>query len=84
MIEDGLYSDVVVIPLSSQLKTNDFTLSIKKRDRLLKDSTLLCNALKMINAKRLQIEEGKLTVLTAEEVQQVESILQHLLDVSQS
>ena len=81
MIEDGLYSDVVVVPLSSKLKNNDFTLTIKKRDNLHKDSTLLCNAVKMINVKRLMLEEGSLTVLTTKEVEQVESIFHHLFDL---
>ena len=80
MIEDGLYSDVVIIPLSSQLKDNDFTLTIKKRDHLLKDSALLCNAIKMINVKRLQLEKGVLTILTIKEVEEVESILYRLFD----
>ena len=83
MIEDGLYSDVIIIPLSSKLKENDFTLTIKRRDDLHKDSTLLCNAVKMINVKRLETEAGRLTVLTAEEVEQVESILHHLFDFKQ-
>ena len=36
MIADGLYSDVVVIPLSSKIKNNDFTLTIGKRNALKK------------------------------------------------
>lgn len=80
MIEDGLYSDVVIIPLSPKTRDNNFTLSIQKREKLLKDSTLLCNAVKMINAKRLQTEDGILTSLTAAEVERVESILHHLFD----
>ena len=82
MIEDGLYSDVVIIPLSSQLKENDFTLTIKKRDKLQKDSSVLCNAVKMINSKRLMLDEGLLTTLTIDEVKHVELILQHLFDCS--
>ena len=83
MIEDGLYSDVIIIPLSSKLKDNDFTFAIKKRDKLQKDSTLLCNAVKMINSKRLMLDEGMLTTLTRDEVKQVELIIHHLFDCSQ-
>ena len=62
MISENLYSDVVIIPLSSQIKKNDFTHVLKKRDKLKKDSTVLCNDIKMINTKRLIVEEGVLNV----------------------
>ena len=80
MITDGIYSDVIIIPLSSKMKINDFTLSIKKRDKLQKNSSLLCNAIKMVNSKRLMLDEGVLTVLTDQETIQVESILKQLFD----
>ena len=82
MIEDEIYSDVIIIPLSSKIKINDFTLSIKKRDKLQKNSSLLCNAIKMINSKRLMLDEGVLTALNENEVIQVEAILKHLFDCS--
>jgi len=72
MIADGLYADVVVIPLSSQMKKNDFTVHIKKRDGLEKESILLCNAVKMINVKRLMVDGGALTVLSDKELEDVE------------
>lgn len=80
MIKDDLYRDVVIIPLSSQLKKSDFTFSLEKRDKLEKKSTLLCNAVKMINVKRLQVDKGCLTVLTKEEIKRVEKMLQLLFD----
>ena len=80
MIEDGIYSDVIIIPLSSKIKSNDFTLTLKKRDMLEKESSLLCNAVKMINSKRLMLDKGVLTVLSEHEVVEVESILKHLFD----
>ena len=80
MITDGIYSDVIIIPLSSKMKINDFTLSIEKRDKLQKNSSLLCNAIKMVNSKRLMLDEGVLTVLTDQETIQVESILKQLFD----
>ncbi len=82
MLEDGLYSDVVIIPLSSKNRTNDFTLAIQKREQLHKDSVLLCNAVKMINSKRLLLQKGLLTTLTKDEVIEVESILKNLFDCS--
>ena len=81
MIEDGLYNDVIVIPLSSKIKINDFTLILKNRDRLAKDSTILCNTIKMINAKRLLLDEGILTMLLENEIYEIEKILMNLFDI---
>ena len=80
MIEDGIYSDVIIIPLSSKIRSNDFTLTLKKRDALEKESSLLCNAVKMINSKRLMLENGVLTVLSKSEILEVESRLKSLFD----
>ena len=72
MIEDGLYDEVVVIPLSSQIKESDLTWVLPKRDKLEKRSTVLCHALKMISAKRLLTEQGVLTILRDNELQEIE------------
>ena len=72
MLAEDLYTDVIVIPLSSQIKKNDFTYIINKRDKLEKKSTLLCNAIKMIHAKRLILEDGILTRLSESEMKAVE------------
>ena len=81
MVEDGLYDDVIVIPLSSQIKKSDFTYVIRRRDLLQKDSTLLCNAIKMVKASRLLKEHGVLTRLTEEEIKLVEKKVLLLLDI---
>ena len=81
MISENLYSDVVIIPLSSQIKKSDFTYVLKKRDKLKKDSTLLCNAIKMIHSKRLLIQDGVLTKLTNAEIQHIEEKIFLLLDM---
>ena len=81
MIEDGLYSDVVVIPLSTKIKISDFTFILKSRDSLAKDSTILCNTVKMINAKRLLLDEGILTILSENEMHNIEKILMNLFDI---
>lgn len=81
MISENLYSDVVIIPLSSQIKESDFTYVLKKRDSLKKDSTVLCNAIKMIHSKRLLVEEGILTKLTDAEVHFIEEKISLLLDM---
>ena len=81
MIEDGLYNDVIVIPLSSKIKINDFTVILKSRDSLLKDSTILCNTIKMINSKRLLLNQGVLTTLVENEILDIEKILMNLFDI---
>ena len=81
MIEDGLYSDVIVIPLSSKIKINDFTAIVKSRDRLAKDSTILCNTIKMIHSKRLLLGEGVLTTLEEHEIHNIEKIVMNVCDI---
>ena len=80
MLSETTYNDVIVIPLSSKIVKNDFSYTINKRDKLEKDSTVLCNAVKMINADRLKINEGYLTKLTKNEIAIIENILYKLFD----
>ena len=82
MISDKLYTDVIVIPLSSKIKKSDFTFVLKKRDDLKKDSTILCNAIKMINVKRIKKEDGVLTTLSTSEIQEIERKLLLVLDIN--
>ena len=82
MISDNLYTDVIVIPLSSKIRKSDFTFIIKQRDSLKKDSTILCNELKMINIKRIQKEDGVLTTLTTQEIQEIERRVLLVLDIN--
>ena len=81
MVDDGLYSDVIVIPLSSKIRVNDFSFVLKSRERLVKESTVLCNTIKMIHAKRLLLEKGVLTTLSEHEIHEIEKILMHLFDI---
>lgn len=81
MIGDNLYKDVIVIPLSSKIKESDFTFIVKKRDKLQKDSTILCNTIKMINSKRIIKEEGVLTTLNQQELKEIEQKLLLVLDI---
>ena len=82
MISDNIYTDVIVIPLSSKIKKSDFTFVLKQRDNLKKDSTILCNAIKMINVKRIKKEEGVLTTLSSLEIQEIERRLLLVLDIN--
>jgi mRNA-degrading endonuclease toxin of MazEF toxin-antitoxin module len=67
-----LYDDVIIIPLSSKMKESDFTFSLEKRDKLQKNSTILCHAIKMIASKRVLQNEGKLTTLNESEMKEIE------------
>jgi len=82
MLTESEYKDVVVLPLSSKIRKNDFSYFIKKRDRLQKDSVILCNAIKMIDASRLIVEEKPLTTLSDEEIKEIEDILYNLFGCS--
>ena len=73
MIDDGLYDDVVIVPLSSSFKKSDFTVVLQKRAKLEKDSTVLCHAIKMISAKRLLLDRGVLLKLSDDELSDIES-----------
>ncbi len=80
MLSDTTYNDLIVIPLSSKIVKSDFSYIIKKRDKLEKDSTILCNAIKMINANRVKIDKGYLTKLNHNEIKKIEDILYKLFD----
>ncbi len=82
MLSDSEYKDVVILPLSSKIRKNDFAYFIKKRDNLEKDSVILCNAVKMIDFSRLIIEDKPLTKLTKKEINEIEDILYFLFDCS--
>ena len=80
MVERTKFNDVVVLPLSSQIRDNQFSYKIDARDRLEKDSVILCNAIKMINADRLLLDKGVLTTLSKKEIIDIERILYLLFD----
>jgi len=80
MLSETIFSDVIVIPLSSKIVKNDFAYIINERDKLEKDSAILCNAIKMVNAKRLKIDNGYLTKLDDNEIVEIEKILYKLFD----
>lgn len=65
---DKLDSAVVILPLSSQIRGNEFTYFLKKQEKLEKDSVIVCNAIKMIDADRLLLDKGVLLSLTSEQI----------------
>ena len=82
MVADELYDDVIIIPLSSKMKESDFTFSLKKRDKLEKNSTILCHAIKMIASKRLLLNEGILTKLNKNEMKEIEKRISLVLGMN--
>jgi len=73
MVEEGLYDYVIVLPLSSQIKRHDYAYDLPKRERLEKESIVLCHSVKMIAAKRLYLERGCLMRLHDDEIKEIES-----------
>ena len=61
--------------------SSDFTLKLDVRDKLEKKSVILCNAIKMVSADRLLLENGKITVLRKNEIEKIETILRLLFDM---
>jgi len=82
MVERTQFNDVVVLPLSSKIRENDFYYHLEPRDNLEKESVILCNAIKMISADRLLTDKGLLTQLSEDEMVEIEKILYILFDCS--
>lgn len=79
MLDETPYKDVVVLPLSSQIRENDFSYYLPAQEKLEKASVVLCNAIKMIDASRILQEKGVLLKLSDEEILEIENILYNLL-----
>lgn len=75
MLNDTKFKDVIILPMSSQIRDNDFSYFIKAKDALKKDSMILCNAIKMIDASRLMMNDGMLLKLNQKEILDIENIL---------
>ena len=78
MLSSTKFKDVIVLPLSSKIRESDFTYFISACDNLEKDSVVLCNAIKMIDASRIQHDNGLLYKLTVKEIADIENILYNL------
>lgn len=75
MLSETKFQDVIVLPLSSQIRESDFSYFIKAKKNLKKDSVVLCNAIKMIDASRILEKEGLLYTLNEQELLDIENIL---------
>jgi mRNA interferase MazF len=79
MVDELLYQDVIVLPLSSKIVQSEYSYLIKARESLRKDSAILCNAIKMISSDRIYHQDGVLTTLSDGEIVDIEKILYNLL-----
>ena len=79
MLSETQYKDVVVLPLSSKIRKNDFSYYIPAQEKLEKESVVLCNAIKMIDASRILQDKGVLLKLSQKQILEIENILYNLL-----
>jgi mRNA interferase MazF len=81
-LQETNFKDVVILPLSSKIRENDFCYFVPSSNNLQKDSVVLCNAIKMIHFDRLLLDKGILTTLSHKQVKDIEKILYNLLECS--
>jgi len=74
----GEYYTVLVLPLSANIVKTNLRVKIKQRDKLTKDSQVVCNALGVIGIEKL-IE--KVTMLSDEEMKEVDIKVKEILGV---
>ena len=74
------HTTIIIVPLTTQLSSHTYPLrySIKKRDKLAKDSELLCDQIRAIDSNRLL--EEQLTSLSTKEMLEIEAQIQIILD----
>ncbi len=71
----NLYHNIIVIPITSRLLGGDYRVRIEKRDKLIKDSEIVCNAIGIVSADRILFKKGLVTSLKEEEEREVEKKL---------
>ena len=74
----GDYNSIIVLPLSGNIVETDLRVLIKKRDKLKKDSQIVCNALGIIGVEKIIFDEI-VTTLTDEELNKVDKIVKDIL-----
>ncbi len=80
-LNEVLHPTVVILPLTTNLiDQNILRFRIKKRDRLEKDSDVLCDQIRAIDIERIKSEP--LTTLSDEELLQIEQRVKIVLDFS--
>jgi len=80
-LNEVLHPTVIILPLTTNLiDQNILRFRIKKRDRLEKDSDVLCDQIRAIDIER--IKSKPLTTLSDEELLQIEQRVKIVLDFS--
>ncbi len=80
-LNEILHPTVIILPLTTNLiDQNILRFRIKKRDRLEKDSDVLCDQIRAIDIER--IKSKPLTSLNEEELMQIEQRVKIILDFS--
>ena len=79
MLNEVSHPTVIILPLSTRLVDDAYPLRfrIKKRDKLERDSDILCDQIRAIDVQR--INSQALTVLTEEEMLDIENRLEIIL-----
>jgi mRNA interferase MazF len=80
-IDKVYFKGITVIPLSTKLAGGDLRVRISKRDKLEKTSEICINELCTLDISRIKLDE-KLTILTKEEIQEVEFKLSKHLGIT--
>lgn len=79
-VDEDIYNYFLVIPISTanDIVTQEFRLKIKPREKLDKESFIVCNSICFIDKKFIK---EKLANLTTREIDNIENILKNLFDM---
>ncbi|MRI83661.1 MAG: type II toxin-antitoxin system PemK/MazF family toxin [Nitratiruptor sp.] len=74
-IEERIYRNVLVVPLSTQPIEDDYRIFISKRQRLEKDSYIVVNWVCTLDIDHVLIDEGVIATISEEEFAKVQKKL---------
>ena len=80
-VDESYYQDVVVIPLSAKIVPGSYRVTLPPREKLLRPSDAICNALCTISFGSIDRNTGPIARLSAEEITQIETILLDLFGI---
>ena len=78
-IDDSLYADLIIIPLSTKLLGGTFRYRLAPRESLRQESEAVCNALCTINIERIDLDTGVIAQLDDREIRDIGTILAEVL-----
>ena len=80
-VDESIYKDVVVIPLSTKIVPGSYRLTISPRQQLQSAGDAVCNALCTIAYESIDTQAGAIAILTSEEILRIEAILLDLFGI---